>query len=306
MTYFYILYINIINEVNKMTNNIKVIKQVIGYIEENLDKEKLDLDSISKEVNYSKYHLHRMFSFVSGLTVHEYIIRRRLTKAAALLVNTDKPIIDIALNAGYESQRSFSKAFKNLYGQTPKVYRNNKEHFPVQLKYDIDNNNKIPGDIILKIEIKYIGNITFIGYEESTKKGFKVIGKCWRKLHKNKWQIKSRTDFDYLIGINDYTNFEKTEDMTDFKYFAGAAVNNENEIPKGMTVKNIKKSKYIEFTFRGKNEDSMEPVIDYIYIKWLPNSTCILNEENLYDIIKYSEHQDEKGENDIKVLIPIL
>ncbi|WP_294467300.1 helix-turn-helix domain-containing protein [uncultured Anaerofustis sp.] len=289
-----------------MINNIEVIKQVIGYIEENLDKEKLDLDSISKAVNYSKYHLHRIFSFLSGLTVHEYIIRRRLTKAAALLVNTDRPIIEIALNAGYETQRSFSKAFKNLYGQTPKVYRNNKEHFPIQLKYDIDNDDKIPVDIILKIERKYIDNVNLIGYEENTKKGFKIIGKCWRRLHQNKGQIENRIDFDYLIGINDYTNFEKTENMTDFKYFAGAEVKDINKIPKGMTVKNIKKSKYIEFTLRGKNEDSMEPVFDYIYKKWLPKSTCILNEENLYDIIKYNEHQDEKGENHIEVLIPIL
>lgn len=87
-----------------MQKNIQNITAVIEYIEAHLT-EKLDLDTIADAVHYSKYHLHRMFADMTGLTVHDYIQRRRLTEAAKLLVFSDKPILEIALLAGYESQR---------------------------------------------------------------------------------------------------------------------------------------------------------------------------------------------------------
>lgn len=64
-----------------------------------------------------------------GMTIHEYALRRRLAKAAELLVFTDKPIIEIALTAGYESQQAFSAIFKEMYKKTPHQYRKG-EIFP--------------------------------------------------------------------------------------------------------------------------------------------------------------------------------
>lgn len=61
--------------------NIENITAVIDYVEDHLT-EKLDLDRIAEAVHYSKYHLHRMFADTVGLTVHDYIQRRRLTEAA--------------------------------------------------------------------------------------------------------------------------------------------------------------------------------------------------------------------------------
>ena len=77
--------------------NIENITAVIDYVEDHLT-EKLDLDRIAEAVHYSKYHLHRMFADTVGLTVHDYIQRRRLTEAAKLLVFSDKPILEIAFN----------------------------------------------------------------------------------------------------------------------------------------------------------------------------------------------------------------
>ena len=65
----------------------KVINVItaIDYIEEHLS-EKLDLDIVANAVHYSKYHLHRTFTTSVGLTMHDYIKRRKLTEAAKLLV----------------------------------------------------------------------------------------------------------------------------------------------------------------------------------------------------------------------------
>ena len=94
-----------------MENNAVIsIEQVIDYIENHLS-EKIDLETVSTTVNYSKYHLHRMFTETVGLTIHDYVQRRQLTEAAKLLVFSDKPIIEIAFICGYESQQSFTTAF---------------------------------------------------------------------------------------------------------------------------------------------------------------------------------------------------
>ncbi len=113
------------------------IKAAIEYIEANLTQ-KLDLDMVAAAVHYSKHHLQRMFSGRLGLTLHDYIQRRQLTEAAKLLVFSRKPILDIALLSGYESQQSFHGAFSSMYKQTPNAYRENERFYPLQLKFELE------------------------------------------------------------------------------------------------------------------------------------------------------------------------
>lgn len=83
-----------------MPGRIKNVITAIDYIESHL-YEKLDLETVAGAVHYSKYHLHRMFTGTVGLTIHDYVQRRKLTEAAKLLVLSDKPILEIAFIAGY-------------------------------------------------------------------------------------------------------------------------------------------------------------------------------------------------------------
>jgi AraC-like DNA-binding protein len=117
-----------------MPGNIKNVTAVIDYIESHLH-EKLDLDTIAEALHYSKYHLHRMFTGTVGLTIQTYAQRRRLTEAAKLLVFSDKPILEIALTAGYESRQSFTDSFRAMYKKAPNRYREDEEFYPLQLRY---------------------------------------------------------------------------------------------------------------------------------------------------------------------------
>lgn len=99
-----------------------VVKKVIDYIEANLEEE-LDLDRIAKNIGYSKFYLNRIFTECTGITIYKYLQNRRLTVAAEKLVKTEKPILEIAYEAGYDTQQSFSYAFKQIYLYPPKVYR---------------------------------------------------------------------------------------------------------------------------------------------------------------------------------------
>lgn len=110
-----------------------IVSQAIRYIEDNLDS-KLDLETVATALHYSKYHLHRIFTKIVGLTIHEYVQRRQLTEAAKLLVFSKRPIIEIALISGYESQQAFTSIFKAMYKMTPADFRIAEEFYPLQLE----------------------------------------------------------------------------------------------------------------------------------------------------------------------------
>ena len=100
----------------------EAVKKAIDYIEKYLEEE-ISLDTISKNIGYSKFHLNRIFTEYTGITMYKYLQNRRLTVAAEKLVKTDKPIMQITYEAGYDTQQSFSFAFKQIYIYPPKIYR---------------------------------------------------------------------------------------------------------------------------------------------------------------------------------------
>lgn len=113
--------------------SIQVVRQAIQYIERH-QTDKIELEKVAASVNYSKYHLHRMFVKTVGLTLHEYVVRRRLTEAARFLVSSGKPILEIALDSGYGSQRAFASVFKTMYKTTPAEFRDKEEFYPLQME----------------------------------------------------------------------------------------------------------------------------------------------------------------------------
>lgn len=140
-----------------MKTNIEIISKVIDFIEERLTtEENLDLDKIADIANYSKFHLHRMFSNIVGCTIHQYIQKRRITEAARQLVYTNKSIIDISLNSGYETQQSFTLAFKRLYEESPQAYRKRQDFLPIQLKFKKQKIKNISSytNLNMKCEVK--------------------------------------------------------------------------------------------------------------------------------------------------------
>ena len=98
------------------------IQQTLDYIDEHLYEE-ISLDTLARQVCLSKYYYHRLFRQAVGEPVNRYVRRRRMTRAAKELAETNRPIIEIALNCQYASQEAFSRAFQRIYTLTPGKYR---------------------------------------------------------------------------------------------------------------------------------------------------------------------------------------
>ncbi len=136
-------------------NYISNMNEALAYINENIDKE-IDLDKISKIACMSKSSFQKMFLFIADTSIGEYIRKLRLNLAAQDLINTDEKIIDISLKYGYESAAAFSRAFKNLYGKTPSLVREDKtiEFFPpIKIEIEISKGEmKMNNKAIIKVE----------------------------------------------------------------------------------------------------------------------------------------------------------
>ena len=99
------------------------LNEAMRYIEAHLFDE-IDFTEMSKTACCSEYQFRRMFSYLSGMSLGEYIRKRRLSLAAELLRSGEK-VIDVALKCGYESPDAFGKAFSAMYGAAPSALRKN-------------------------------------------------------------------------------------------------------------------------------------------------------------------------------------
>ena len=125
------------------------MNSALDYIEANLDGD-ISYEQVARLVRCSSYHFQRMFPFITGVPLSEYIRRRRLTLAAFELQTTDVKVIDLAVKYGYESAGAFSRAFKSLHGITPSSVREGstlkafpRMSFSLSVKGDIEMNYRI-------------------------------------------------------------------------------------------------------------------------------------------------------------------
>ena len=86
-------------------------------------REPLDVPALARAAHLSPAHFSREFRRAFGETPHQYLLTRRLERAAALLRNTDRSVADICLTVGLRSVGSFTTSFGRAYGLSPTVYR---------------------------------------------------------------------------------------------------------------------------------------------------------------------------------------
>ncbi|WP_034911546.1 MULTISPECIES: superoxide response transcriptional regulator SoxS [Erwinia] len=107
-----------------------IIHTLTDWIDSNLDKS-LSINEVAAKSGYSKWHLQRIFRSVTKKTLGNYIRERRLTRAAEALRQTQRPVFDIAMQYGYDSQQTFSRVFRRQFSQTPTAYRHTMRRQPL-------------------------------------------------------------------------------------------------------------------------------------------------------------------------------
>ncbi|MBO0446737.1 AraC family transcriptional regulator [Enterococcus ureilyticus] len=139
------------------------MEKVLNYIENNL-KSTIELETLATYMHCSANDLQRLFSLVFGLSLKQYIRKRRLSEAGAELQNSSQTILSLALDYQYESSTSFTRAFKSMHGITPSNAR--KEKNKLVLFSKIRFNMSVTGYQILHYTIVSKNSFKLIGQKE--------------------------------------------------------------------------------------------------------------------------------------------
>ncbi|MDD3231086.1 MAG: AraC family transcriptional regulator [Oscillospiraceae bacterium] len=139
---------------------IQRLNQTIDFIEENLTGE-IDYGELGRIACCSSYHFQRMFGYMAGMPLSEYIRRRRMSRAAVDLQTGEERIIDIAAKYGYESPTAFNRAFQSVHGFAPS-----------QTKLTGQSLKSFP-PISFQISIK---GATQMEYRIEKKEAFRIVG----------------------------------------------------------------------------------------------------------------------------------
>jgi AraC family transcriptional regulator len=161
------------------------MNNALDYIEFHLEGE-IDYKKIAQVAYCSEYHFSRMFSSISGISLSEYIRRRRLTLAAFEIQKSDIRVIDVAIKYGYGSADSFSRAFQKTHGINPSEARNKgvqlkafpKISFQISIKGDTELDYRIEN---LDYELRIVGK----GKPVKTSRAFKNIPTLWNSAKKD-------------------------------------------------------------------------------------------------------------------------
>jgi len=102
---------------------IERLNSAINYIEEHLTDE-IDYRQLGKIAGCSTYHFQRMFTYMAGIPLSEYIRKRKMSLAAVDLQHGDAKIIDVAIKYGYNSPTAFNRAFQSIHQVAPSCIKN--------------------------------------------------------------------------------------------------------------------------------------------------------------------------------------
>lgn len=234
-----------------------------------------------------------------GCSVMSYVRKRRLSNALYDLVTTNRSIIDIAFEYGYESHEAFTRVFKTAYGAPPRQVR--KANTEPLLFERINLLTELKGEPTLKPEIICKDRITIMALSRYIsgiiEKKYELLDKTRQALIDCLDSVNNRTG-DLFYAAYDYSpeDMEKDDDDITYTYYYGVEVPEDSETPEGFVKKTLPQGRYAVFTY-DLNTNTLngmtleEDVYDYIDGVWLPASGFELSDESDYEVINKSKNQ---------------
>lgn len=245
------------------------LSNVIEYIESHLDKE-ISYDEIAKRACCSAYYFQRIFTYVAGITLSEYIRQRRMTQAGFDLQRTDMKVLDAALKYGYASPTSFNRAFQSVHGITPAAAKDigsTLNAYPaIRFSINVTGGNAMTYHIEHKEAMSIVGVRTRL--TENMKKNQENIPLFWSEILYSPMFQKiaglGNTDPAGILGVSVYENPQ------DIFYYVAASTT--RPAPKEMSEYQIPAATWVIFENEDSLKEDVQRVFQRFYTEWLPFS----------------------------------
>ena len=162
------------------------LNSAIRYMEEHLTDE-IDYEQLGRIACCSSWHFQRMFSYMAGIPLSEYIRRRKMSLAAVDLLSSDARIIDIAEKYGYRSPTAFNRAFQSIHGTAPSSVRQEgisvRSFPPITFKITVKGVEEMNYRIETKEAFRIVG--VSVPLEKEIEKNSAVIPSKWQEISLN-------------------------------------------------------------------------------------------------------------------------
>lgn len=246
---------------------------LMDYIETHLTKEISGKD-ISKIVGVSDYHFKRMFSYLAGMPLNEYIRNRRLSVANAELINGAK-VTDIAYKYGYQSLEGFSRAFREWSGFLPSEVTQNKiqKSFP-KLSFYLD----IRGGTSMEFKIEKKEKFNIVGVykrvprqPEKIKNAVTALAKSITEQQRIEMSQLGDLYPHQILQVGFHFDEDNLEEKDYFSYMMGFATTKENTFDDLKQI-SVDESLWVIFPNQGSFPATLQETNAKIFTEWLPSS----------------------------------
>lgn len=274
--------------------------KAIKYIEEHLEDE-IDIERAARLAGCSAFHFQRMFSYISDVSLSEYIRRRRMTKAAVDLKSSSEKILDISLKYGYDSPTAFNRAFQGVHGIAPSKARRAgtmiKAYPPISFKIIIKGDSEMNYRIEKKDAFKIVGAKEH--YSGGIDESFAKVPDFWNKIKETDLMLKlcglMNTELKGILGVC------TEETCKDFDYYISVAT--EMDTPAGMDEFIVPASEWAVFECIGPMPSTVQNMQKRIMSEWLPTSGY--EYANAPDIELYFDGDQSAEDYKCEVWIPV-
>lgn len=278
---------------------IERLNEAIRFIENHLTDE-IGYEELAKIAGCSAYHFQRMFAYMAGMPLSEYIRRRKMSLAAVDLQCGEEKIIDIALKYGYNSPTAFNRAFQSVHGIAPSLVKNEgasvKSFPPITFTIMVKGAGEMNYRIEKKEEIRIVGMAKPL-YAE-LEKNFQIVPQMWEEAVVSGMIPKLAGMMDAqpmgILGIS------VCNDQEQWKYFIAVASSAEAE--EGMEEYVIPSFTWAVFPGEGVCPQAIQELEQRIVTEWLPTSGY--EYDNGPDIEVYLEPDPSNAK--FEVWIPVV
>lgn len=252
---------------------IQQFNKLMDYIENHITEEISGKD-ITKIVGMSDYHFKRMFSYLAGMSLNEYIKNRRLSLANVELINGEK-VTDIAFKYGYQSIEGFSRAFREWSGFLPSEVAKNKiqKSFP-KFTFIID----IKGGVSMEFKIEKKEKFNIVGVSKRVPIQFEGVNQSIVQLAQSitpqqREQMHKLADLypHYVLNVSYDFDEGHLEEKGNLTHMIGFATTKENTFDDLEQI-SIEESLWAIFPSEGPFPQALQETTAKIYSEWLPSS----------------------------------